>query len=55
MGKRKNREKEKLVVYGYQVFRHSGGFMPISFKTGPHMTDKDRPRKRISRHVVLDD
>ena len=47
---KKTRNTSTDVIRGIDVIKHSGGFMPPSFRTGGHMTEKDRPRKKIKPH-----
>ena len=47
MSTRKSKKKViSFVIKGADVIKGSGGFMPPSFKTGAHMTAKDRPRDK---------
>lgn len=37
----------KKKIKGIDVIKHSGGFKPPAFRSGKHMTEKDRPRKKF--------
>jgi len=51
---KKNTKNGKLVITGYELMKHSGGFMPPACRTGAHMTEKDRPRKKVTKRNMSD-
>ena len=42
-------------IKGKDIVKHSGGFVPPSFRQGKYMTEKDRPRKKYKPNDFLEE
>ena len=43
----KSKDDNKIIIDGMYLLRHrSEGFNPTPFKTGKHLSEKDRPRDK---------
>jgi hypothetical protein len=54
MGKKKKAKKEKMTIKGAELVRKTRTPYQPAFKSGGHMTEKDRPRKRFRPRDVDD-
>lgn len=46
---RKKKQQEIIIIKGTDVMRGHRGYMPPSFRTGAHISRKDRPRDKVWR------